>query len=510
MTMMKVLRSARVVLAFACLVGAAGCEEGKKYVAVDAARDLATDGSLEGGTGDVVSATGGVTGSGGAASSGGMPGSGGSADAMGPGADGQGGRGVDGGPGVVGTGGPSATGGISTGGAGLGSVGSGGTATATGGAGSGGAGSGGVGSGGVGSGGAGSGGAGTGGVGAGACTSGMHKCVGTQPQVCGSDGTWRNMGSPCAVCTACDAATGSCVPTAGGSCDDGNACTQTDTCQGGVCVGSNTKACTASDQCHQAGVCNPSTGACSNPAKSDGQSCNDGMACTQPDTCQSGACVGTPILCNSPPACKQVTTCSAGACNYSQNVPNGTADAKCTAGTPFCFSGSCVQCTGDQDCAGATPTCDTSAHTCVCRRKSAGNQLKNGGFDGSLSSWTAYNAMLVADSEGCSGSKAIYVDNGEEDPNQCIQLTPGTYYIGGRFRKDDATTLGDFIRVNFSAAADCSNPTSNYDFSLVFSTTWSRYWTTFSVPAGTMSARVGVFGIHLFADQIYVNASNQF
>ena len=32
--------------------------------------------------------------------------------------------------------------------------------------------------------------------------------------------------------------------------NDGNVCTQTDTCQGGICVGSNPVVCTASDQCH--------------------------------------------------------------------------------------------------------------------------------------------------------------------------------------------------------------------------------------------------------------------
>ena len=39
---------------------------------------------------------------------------------------------------------------------------------------------------------------------------------------------------------------------------------------------------------------------------------------------------GRRYLCNSPPACKLNTTCSAtGTCNYSQNVPDGTADTKC-------------------------------------------------------------------------------------------------------------------------------------------------------------------------------------
>ncbi|MBK9262306.1 MAG: hypothetical protein IPM54_21185 [Polyangiaceae bacterium] len=34
--------------------------------------------------------------------------------------------------------------------------------------------------------------------------------------------------------------------------------------------------CTATDACHDVGVCNPSTGQCSNPAKPDGTDCPGG------------------------------------------------------------------------------------------------------------------------------------------------------------------------------------------------------------------------------------------
>lgn len=50
--------------------------------------------------------------------------------------------------------------------------------------------------------------------------------------------------------------------------------------------------CTASDQCHDTGVCNPTTGECSNPVKANGVPCNDGNACTLGDVCDNGNCVG--------------------------------------------------------------------------------------------------------------------------------------------------------------------------------------------------------------------------
>jgi len=80
----------------------------------------------------------------------------------------------------------------------------------------------------------------------------------------------------------------------GTTCNDSNLCTQTDTCQAGTCMGGNPKTCTASDQCHTPGVCNPANGVCgTSPAKPDGATCDDGAACTQSETCATGACEDT-------------------------------------------------------------------------------------------------------------------------------------------------------------------------------------------------------------------------
>ena len=78
---------------------------------------------------------------------------------------------------------------------------------------------------------------------------------------------------------------------AGVGCDDGNKCTNTSKCTGTsiTCTGSNPTTCTALDQCHVAGTCDPGTGACSNPNKADGTSCDDGDASTGLDRCLKGA-----------------------------------------------------------------------------------------------------------------------------------------------------------------------------------------------------------------------------
>ncbi len=84
------------------------------------------------------------------------------------------------------------------------------------------------------------------------------------------------------ACTqdACIAGVCAATPVANGAaCSDADACTQTDSCQSGVCVGANPVTCQAGDICHIAGVCNPASGQCSNPAATDGTTCNFG-ACT--------------------------------------------------------------------------------------------------------------------------------------------------------------------------------------------------------------------------------------
>ena len=87
------------------------------------------------------------------------------------------------------------------------------------------------------------------------------------------------------ACDACSVASGAvsngtCARFTGIICDDGNSCTQTDTCANGTCVGSDPVTCpaVASDQCHFVGACNVATGVCPEIAFADGTPCDDGDA----------------------------------------------------------------------------------------------------------------------------------------------------------------------------------------------------------------------------------------
>ncbi|MCW5891701.1 MAG: hypothetical protein KIT14_14290 [bacterium] len=199
-------------------------------------------------------------------------------------------------------------------------------------------------------------------------------------------------------------------------CNDGSACTENDTCSGGVCAGQLTAAaviCNAGDGnvCNGAEACNPANGACApgtplvvddgNPCTDDmcdpitGVShmpntagCNDGNACTSGDVCSGGTCAGTPITCDDgnvcngvetcdpssgctdPPdlVCDDGNTCTSDSChpiNGCQNVPvtNGTGctdNSLCTTGDS-CQNGVCtgtpIVCDDGNVCNG-TESCD--------------------------------------------------------------------------------------------------------------------------------------------------------
>ena len=126
-------------------------------------------------------------------------------------------------------------------------------------------------------------------------------------------------------------------------CDDGDACTQLDGCVGGVCAGSSPVLCQTPSPCHLAGVCNPDTGACTDPQSPDGSPCDDGDPCTLVDQCDAGSCKGeTPVVCAPPDDCHLAGTCDpgTGACSSTPKDDGSPCATDCGAGS--CSAGMCV------------------------------------------------------------------------------------------------------------------------------------------------------------------------
>ncbi len=153
--------------------------------------------------------------------------------------------------------------------------------------------------------------------------------------------------------------------TNGESCDDGNACTQTDTWQDCVCMGGNLVTCTASDACHLAGTCIASTGVCTNPTAPDTDgdgTCDNTDGCpTDPLKIAPGQC-GCSIpdtdsdgdgIANCIDNCPNVTGQVGSSCNDGNtNTINDVLNASCVC------VGTAVGCTGNQ----LTLTLNTDGH----------------------------------------------------------------------------------------------------------------------------------------------------
>jgi hypothetical protein len=239
---------------------------------------------------------------------------------------------------------------------------------------------------------------------------------------------------PCHDAGVCDPATGTCSNPAkpnGAHCDDGDACTQSDTCQGGVCVGADRVVCTELDQCHDVGLCDPATGTCSNPLRDDGAHCDDGDACTQVDACHAGTCVGSsPVACSGTDQCHDAGTCDAvtGMCSNPAKT-NGTAcdDGNACTQSDTCVAGQCsgaspVVCVASDQChdAGA---CDPSSGLCSNPARTNGAPCNDGNACTQLD--TCQGGLCVGASPVACAAPDLCHDAGTCNPSTGACSTPG-------------------------------------------------------------------------------------
>jgi hypothetical protein len=245
----------------------------------------------------------------------------------------------------------------------------------------------------------------------------------------------------------CNPADGKCTAQPkpnGTTCTDGNACTQTDACQSGRCVGANPVACPAPDQCHNTRVCNSGTGACSNPPKGTGTLCNDGLFCTSGDACNAaGVCTGSAVVCNDGIACTtDACTEAAGRCVSTPTTCQCTKDADCSDGNACtgietcnlgnftCVAGTVV------DCSRLTNTCNTG--TCNTTTGACSAVPKTGAACNDSNACTATDTCSAAGV--CTGAGAVAC---AQPANQCQQATcvaPGGCVTGN---KPDTTPCND-------------------------------------------------------------------
>jgi hypothetical protein len=262
---------------------------------------------------------------------------------------------------------------------------------------------------------------------------------------CGACGNACAPAAACQTLGACDPQAQQCAYTPipdGSACSDNDACTQSDACQSGACVGSSPVTCVAQDQCHDVGLCDPMTGACSNPEKPDGALCDDADDCTIMDACQSGACAGSlapaGTACTAQP--NAVMECDAsGACVI----------ASCEAGFGDCDSSPASGCEADLALPSDCGACGNVCQSGVCGESLSALTGSPPGvewvFNGSATyDAGAQSAVLVAAGQTFSAGTVIYQTPIAVDTVE-VSFELRFEYVGGNNRGDG---LGFMIHQN--------------------------------------------------------------
>jgi hypothetical protein len=131
---------------------------------------------------------------------------------------------------------------------------------------------------------------------AGTCIASSNACEIVSATDAGCVVSLRTCPSPgsCQTGGTCNATSGACeYQNRVGTCDDSNACTTTDVCQNGACVGTAPTRCSTRTACFETSVCIPADGGCTATLKPEGAACDDGDACSGTDTCTLGRCLGS-------------------------------------------------------------------------------------------------------------------------------------------------------------------------------------------------------------------------
>ncbi len=222
-----------------------------------------------------------------------------------------------------------------------------------------------------------------------ACEDG-DKC--TEGETCGAlacnGGTAKSCddSNPCTT-DACDPKTG-CTSTksSGGACSSGNPCTENDTCVDGVCTPGMPKTCDDKNPC-TTDTCDPTTGC---KSVNNTEPCDDGTFCNGGDTCKDGTCqlhAGNPcgkacdevidrcVGCLIDADCGPVTTTAWSACGGFASTCDESGTQSRTVTTPKCMSNTCTNVVTTENQA-----CSRSTTGVTCGSTTTGAWSGCGGF----------------------------------------------------------------------------------------------------------------------------------
>ena len=165
------------------------------------------------------------------------------------------------------------------------------------------------------------------------CTTGDHCSLGQ----CVSGGSLSCQDSNICTDDLCSAQVGCQFVHNQAACDDGNACTAGDLCSGGKCTGQDEVQCDDENSC-TLDTCESAKGCAHFPLEG---LCDDGDACTEADACNAGVCVGADVQCDDGNFCTKDLCDTDEGCLYA-NIDQGCDDGDACTDNDLCANGECA------------------------------------------------------------------------------------------------------------------------------------------------------------------------
>lgn len=284
-------------------------------------------------------------------------------------------------------------------------------------------------------------------------------CTDDQCEIDGAcvDNNTVNPSNSCEVCLVVDDATAWTPKADAGACDDGDACTMSDVCVDGQCVGS-------AFQCDDGNPCTDDTcdGAGGCMFTNNTASCSDGDACTSADSCVDGACVpGQTLSCDDGNPCTSDSCDAASGCTYQPNDGQSCSDNSVCTLASVCQAGECVvqdvlSCDDNNIC--TIDFCDAATgcdHEDISGRCGDTNPCTDEACDPILGCVFPFNTDPCDDSnlctvvDTCTNGACIGTQVDPNDANPCTDdfcdPTLGVYHNNNTLPCDDnnACTVGD-------------------------------------------------------------------
>ncbi len=263
---------------------------------------------------------------------------------------------------------------------------------------------------------------------------------------------------PCEL-SVCDPQTGECVtgPAPDGSpCDDDNACSATDGCAAGQCVGLGLLACDDGNPCTDDG-CDPASGC---TTSFNFAPCDNGDPCSAGDACAGGVCLaGAPACDDGNPctvdACDTVT----GGCHFTPLTGTPCDDGSpCTAGDQ-CIGGVCEAGTADGCDDGNACTLDACGDAATCEYTALDSVPCDDGDACTLGESCSDGACLGAVTIACDDQDPCTVDSCHPSLGCLYDPTPGAPCEDGDVCTGDASCApgGACVSASF-VDCDDANP----------------------------------------------------